>query len=101
MALLKWDIYEVCSQNTSLNGIMLRGRLRKFALKKNENILVENSEDSENLIRFAVLSGQDITELKVYLSNILNNISINLVMKEISNPVLSKLKVNLEERYTL
>jgi len=101
MELIKWDIYEVKSRDASLNGIMLRGRIRKFCLEKNRNVLVENTEDIENGVRFAVLSGEDASELKEYLTKIIQDIKIELVKKNIVNPVLSKLKVNLEERYNL
>ena len=80
---------------------MLRGRIRKFGLENNIDVLAENTEDTENGVRFATLdkgSGEWISE---YVRLIIDNIEIKLVQENLSNPVLSKLKVNKEERYNL
>ena len=53
--LLKWQLYEISSDSSSLNGVMLRGRIRKFGLENNINVLAENTEDAENGVRFATL----------------------------------------------
>lgn len=100
-SLIKWDIYEVSSKESSLNGVMLRGRIRKFGLEKTINILAENTEDIENAVRFAVTSDQDAAEVIGYLESIIEDAKIELKLRGISNPVLSKLKVNAEARYTL
>jgi hypothetical protein len=101
MELLTWDIYEVSSEKESLNGVMLRGRIRKFCLEKEINVLTENTEDADNRVRFSVLSDESIDEVENYLQNIVPDVSISCVMKSVKNPVLSKMKVNQEERYTL
>jgi hypothetical protein len=80
---------------------MLRGRIRKFALESNTNLLVENTEDKNNGVRFAVLSGASAENIKLYIQNIIPDAQIILALESIKNPVLSKLKVNQEERYTL
>ena len=99
--LLKWQLYEISSDSSSLNGVMLRGRIRKFGLENNIDVLTENTEDTENGVRFATLdkgSGEWISE---YVRLIIDNVEIKLVQENLSNPVLSKLKVNKEERYNL
>ena len=99
--LLKWQLYEISSDSSSLNGVMLRGRIRKFGLENNIDVLAENTEDTENGVRFATLdkgSGEWISE---YVRLIIDNVEIKLVQENLSNPVLSKLKVNKEERYNL
>ena len=53
--LLKWQLYEISSDTSSLNGVMLRGRIRKFGLENNIDVLAENTEDTENGVRFATL----------------------------------------------
>ena len=37
--LLNWDIYEINSQHESLNGVMLRGRIRKLGIDNGFNVL--------------------------------------------------------------
>ena len=101
MDLIKWDIYEITTKKTPINGVMLRGRLRKFYLEKKKNLLTENTQDIEASVRFAVFSGESIEDVKNYLESIIPDISIEKVMESIPNPVLSKLKVNIEDRYTL
>ena len=100
-SLIDWDIYEIKTKSSSITKVMLRGRIRKLGLESNQNVLVENVEDSENTVRFAVPSGEDISEIKEYLERILSDVSVEKIKKNIRNPVLSKIKVNLEERYTL
>jgi hypothetical protein len=99
--LLKWDIYEVKSNVTPIVGAMFRGRVRKFCLEKNINVLVENTQDIERCVRFGVFSGFDVSIIVDYLEKILDGVSIELVLRKVSNPVLSKLKINIEDRYTL
>lgn len=99
MPLLFWDIYEIRS-SVSLQGVMLRGRLRKFANRREENLLVENDE-GENVVRFAVLAGSDVEIFRDFLVSMVSDVSLNRVRERISNPVLSKLKVNEDERYTI
>jgi hypothetical protein len=101
MEMLLWDIYEISSDETSLNGVMLRGRIRKFSLENDTNLLVENTEDVDNGVRFAVLAGTSAENIKLYIQNIIPDAQIILALESIKNPGLSKLKVNKEERYTL
>jgi hypothetical protein len=99
--IIKWDIYEIRTKITPINGVKFRGRVRKLCLEKNRNILVENTQDIEKSVRFAIPTKEDPSEIKEYLNKILPDATIELVVENISNPVLSKLKVNIENRYTL
>tara|TARA_Y100000310_G_scaffold332391_2_gene407883 strand:+ start:1216 stop:1527 length:312 start_codon:yes stop_codon:yes gene_type:complete len=99
--IIGWDIYEITTESTPINGVMLRGRIRKLCLESNRNVLVENTEDIESSVRFAIPTSEDPSQIKEYLHRILPDGSINLVKENVLNPVLSKLKVNLEDRYTL
>jgi len=99
--LLTWNIYEVRSNAESLHGVMLRGRIRKLGLEKSCNVLCENASDQENCVRFAVLTPADAALVVDYLKNIISDVEITPVAAEVPNPVLSKLKVNKEDRYTL
>ncbi len=95
MKLIKWDIYEIQTKATSITGVMLRGRIRKFCLEKNRNVLTENTQDIEESVRFAVPSGEDVSIIKEYLNKIIPSALVELVRENIPNPVLSKLKVNI------
>lgn len=99
--LLKWDVYEISSKESSLNGVMLRGRLRKLGLENDFNVLAENTEDSENGVRFAVLDDESAKEVTRYIKKIVPDAEVELKATSIINPVLSKLKVNIESRYSL
>ena len=99
--LLNWRVYDISAETSSLNGIMLRGRIRKLGIEKGFNVLAENTEDRENGVRFAVLTEADADIIKSYLNTIANDISISLLESGVVNPVLSKLKVNIESRYQL
>ncbi|MAG02316.1 hypothetical protein CMI42_03185 [Candidatus Pacearchaeota archaeon] len=99
--LINWDIYEIRTKSTSINGVMLRGRIRKFCLESNRNVLAENTEDIENSVRFAIPTGEGPEDLKGYLHKIIPDVSIELVKANIPNPILSKLKVNIGDRYEL
>ena len=101
MEIIKWDIYEIQTETTPINGVMLRGRIRKFCLENNRNVLAENTQDIEKSVRFAIPSGEDVSAIKEYLNKIIPDVSIELVRENIPNPVISKLKVNIEDRYTL
>jgi|TARA_Y100000034_G_C6600741_1_gene261325 hypothetical protein len=101
MDLIKWDMYEIQTKTTPINGIMLRGRIRKFCLEKNRNVLAENTQDIEKSVRFAIPSGEDVSAIKDYLNKIISDVSVELIRENIPNPILSKLKVNIEDRYTL
>ena len=99
--LLQWDILEVTSSSSSLNGVMLRGRIRKFGIKNDINVLVENTQDRENSVRFAVVSDADGARISNYLKTIIKDVEVEPKLSGVINPVLSKLKVNIESRYTL
>lgn len=99
--MIHWDIYEISSRKHSLNGVMLRGRIRKFGLQNEVDILVENTADRDNGVRFGLLTGTSVDDVQNYIQSIVSDAHVNLVLESIKNPVLSKLKVNEEERYTL
>ena len=99
--LLKWDIYEIRTKSTPITGVMLRGRIRKFCLENKRNVLVENAQDIKESVRFAIPADEDSSIIQKYINKILSDASINLVEEDVPNPVLSKLKVNVEDRYTL
>ena len=100
-SLLEWNIYEVNSKNHPLTKNRVRGRLRKFALNNNINLLVENTQDGDSRIRFAVLSGTNITPIKNFLIKLFPDVTFDLVFEKVNNPVLSRTQVNLEHRYEL
>lgn len=99
--LLKWRMYEVTGDTSSLNGVMLRGRIRKFGIEHGLNVLVENTEDKENGVRYAVMNANDGEQIGEYIRSIMFDAQVMLVGENVVNPVLSKLKVNLEDRYTI
>lgn len=99
MELLFWDIYEIRSQS-SLHGVMLRGRLRKFANQQNINLLTENEENGAS-VRFALLAESDSAIMTTFIVSLVPDAHVERVCEKIPNPVLSKLQVNVDERYTL
>lgn len=99
--LLYWDIYEISTENSEVNGVMLRGRIRKVGLNKGINVLVENTQDKVNGVRFAVFNDDDAEIITTYVHEKIPDASIRLIVRSIANPVLSKLKVNTESRYEL
>lgn len=106
MEIIKWDIYEIKTKSTATNGVMLRGRIRKFCLESNRNVLAENTSDIENTVRFAIPSGEDSSAITEYLNQILPDVSVDLVKENVPNPVLCdihflsllRLKVRIEIR---
>jgi hypothetical protein len=99
--LLFWDVYEISSEKSLLNGVMLRGRIRKLGIEKKFNVLVENTEDAKNGVRFAVINSKDKEVITKYLKEIIDDVRVSTVLEKCPNPVLSKLKVNVESRYSL
>jgi len=99
--IIKWDIYEISSVSTNIEGVMLRGRIRKFALLNNINLLAENASDEEKKVRFAIIEDTDASKIINKIKEMIPDSEIKLIKQKVPNPVLSKLKVNLEERYTL
>ena len=88
----------------SLNGVMLRGRIRKFGLVNDITVLAENAEDKENAVRIALLSGPSsdtLPRITQFLRRVIPDIEINEEMREVKNPILSKLKCNDESRYQI
>ena len=98
---LSWDIYEISAKETELHGVKFRGRIRKFGLVNSINILAENTEDEEGKVRFAVLSGSDVTSIREFLKKLVPDVVVELKRADVRNPVLSKMKVNIESRYEL
>lgn len=99
--LIKWDIYEISSESSKLEGVMLRGRIRKFATLNNMNLLVENASDKENVVRYAILSGDDNSRVSNKIKEMIKDSKTKIITKGVINPVLSKLKVNIDERYKI
>ncbi len=100
-SLYTWNIYEIHTAQTEIHDVMLRGRIRKLGLEHEFNVLCENATDEINCVRFAVLSNEDAKRVIDYLQRIIPDVTVEVVAEDIKNPVLSKLKVNKEERYTL
>lgn len=99
--IIKWDIYEIRTGETPIVGVMFRGRVRKYCLEQNRNVLVENAQEADGAVRFAVPTGEDVSGILAYLGTIVPDVKIEMVQENIPNPVLSKLIVNIEDRYTL
>jgi len=99
MALLNWDIYEIHT-TSQIVRVMCRGRIRKFAISQNITLITENASDKENMVRFAVLEGTDITLIEKFLNRIFENVQLEKILTT-QNPVISKLKVNIADRYKL
>jgi len=98
--LIYWDIYEITSSEV-MHNIMFRGRIRKFCLEHNRNVLAENTKEIENGVRFAVPHKEDANDIINYIKSLFPSAQVSKLKENVPNPVLSKLKVNKEERYTL
>lgn len=99
--LISWDIFEITTSATLIHGAMLRGRLRKLSLEQNFPFLVENATDKENCVRFAVSRHEDAEKIILYLKSKITDVTISEIAQSVTNPVLSKMQVNIESRYTL
>ncbi len=97
--LLLWDIYEISHDSVSLVGVKLRGSLRKFAIDQEKNLLAENASDKEGCVRFALLAGDDSVLFFTFLDEKFPGIFVEIILSSVSNPVLSKIKVNDITRY--
>ncbi len=97
--LLSWDFYEIRSKTVPLHGIKLRGSIRKFTIENEITCLMENASDEDNVVRFALLSFTDSKKIKDFIQNLVPEATIEESLKNVPNPVLSKLKVNDETRY--
>ncbi len=101
---MEWNIYTLTSENKNLNGVKLRGRIRKFGIVNDITILAENTEDIENAVRIALLSSEadkQIFDVKNFLESIIEDIKISPELAPTKNPILSKLKCNDESRYSI
>lgn len=101
MNILSWDIYEITTTESQIHGVMMRGRIRKYALEKNVTLLTENASDKDNVVRVAVLEGASIDKITNFVRSIFADAEMTLVNQGVRNPVLSKMKVNDESRYTI
>ncbi|PIR57621.1 MAG: hypothetical protein COU71_02955 [Parcubacteria group bacterium CG10_big_fil_rev_8_21_14_0_10_38_31] len=101
MEMISWNIFEITTTSTPIHGVMLRGRLRKLSIDQKFLLLTENATDKENCVRFAVSSMEDAQKVIVYLQSLIEDVHITEIAKNVPNPVLSKMKVNDESRYTL
>jgi len=100
--LYTWDIYEI-SSDEKLQGIKFRGRIRKFGLVNGINVLAENvsPKDAENRVRFAVLSGEDVDKIVWFVKSLFPSAKVELVLSNVKNPVISRLKINDESKYEI
>jgi len=97
--ILTWDVYEIRCDCAELHGVKLRGRIRKFTVEQEISCLVENASDEENVVRFALQAGAVAGAVKNFIMTLVPEAQIMEVMKDVPNPVLSKLKVNDPTRY--
>ncbi len=101
---MKWNVYTLSSATQNLNGVMLRGRIRKFGIIEGIDILAENTEDIKNGVRIALLSDvaeKHLSTITFFLKTIIPDIVITIDLINIKNPILSKLKCNNESRYVI
>lgn len=99
--MIHWNIYEISSPTQTLHGVKFRGRIRKFAISQNINTLTENAADKDNVVRFALEDSQSAKPFIEFINTIMPDCQVNLVATKVTNPVLSKLKVNQAERYQI
>ena len=53
--MLLWDIYEILSEKHMLHGVKCRGKVRRFAVLNDVDLLIENASDAP-IVRFAILA---------------------------------------------
>ena len=99
--MIHWNIYEISSPTQTLHGVKFRGRIRKFAISQNINTLTENASDKVNVVRFALEDSQSAEPFIAFINAIMPDCQVNQVATQVTNPVLSKLKVNQAERYQI
>lgn len=99
--LISWDFYEIRSSDTPLHGVKLRGRIRKFTIDNDISCIMENASDEENVVRFALLANSDQTPISDFIKKVVPTAVVTESLKNIQNPVLSKLLVNDPTRYEL
>ena len=101
---MKWNLYTLTSKTMNLNGVMLRGRIRKFGISNDITILTENTEDIKNAVRIALLydkAEHQLPIVKEFIKNIIMDVEIIPELDSIKNPILSKIKCNDENRYSI
>ena len=96
-----WDIYSITTKETPIHGIKLRGRIRKFSIAQEIELLAENAMDAENTVRFAIEAGSGNANICSFVVGLIPDASVSLVAEGVVNPVLSKLKVNTTDRYEI
>lgn len=96
-----WDLYEIQCGQGLLHNIKLRGRIRKFTIEHNIVCIVENAQDKENVVRFGLIAGSDTALVLEFIKSIMKEVSVVSCLKNVPNPVLSKLKVNDLSRYEI
>ena len=84
--MLFWDIYEIRCDRDTLHGVKLRGRIRKSTIENQMPCLVENACDQENVVRFALLEGEEAEKISAFIQNLVANVSI-------TNPLVHKVKL--------
>lgn len=99
--LLLRNVYNVKSTQEPITWVKFRWRVRKYWILVEQNVLVENSENGEEEVRFAIQSGEDPQKIVDFIRSMIPNVEIELVLENIPNPVLSKFKVNDESRYDI
>lgn len=97
--MISWDIYTVEPTTDPITGVKFRGRVRKYCIGKQCNVLLENAEDQDGCVRFAIAAGDDPGDIIEYIKSLVPTVTVNLSEQEVHNPVLSKLKVNIIDRY--
>ena len=80
---------------------MLRGRVRKFALENGFNLLTENATDKEDCVRFALVDPRKAEQVIHFIQTQIPDAEVTLIAEGMQNPVLSKMKVNKADRYSL
>jgi hypothetical protein len=99
--ILAWDFYEIRSAKAALHGIKLRGRIRKFTMQNDVSCLMENASDEDNVVRFALLSGSDSTSIMDFVTSLVPDALVTQSLRDVPNPVLSKLNINDASRYEI
>ncbi|MBC7981683.1 hypothetical protein H7X65_01250 [Candidatus Parcubacteria bacterium] len=97
--IISWDFYEIRSTGTALHGVKLRGTIRKFTIENEISCLMENATDEENVVRFALIADTDPAQIIDFVKKTMPEAVITESLKNIPNPVLSKLRVNDTTRY--
>jgi hypothetical protein len=62
---------------------------------------MENASDEENVVRFALLTYTDPSPVINFINELVPEAVVSESLKDVPNPVLSKLKVNDDSRYEI